>query len=563
MIISHHRGMLCTPVQKQTCEVTLKDVMKPGTTYLQHLIAKSAYPAERLQMMSKLETHRLIGVTSVVGKFSAENLLSVVEHIEVNHSHTPTVSHLLPEACTVLGPLRYYCLGLMLPSVLWRLQSCFLADECLRYVEFCAENKEESSAKITYPSIPMILEALTPRMAHEIFDSERLEFLGDSIIKLLASITFFTAYPDAQEGALTTVRSRWISNEAQARRIEACGMSQYLRAVTLFTGKRLLQFQPPGRQADASVSLWNEDFLPNIEVESNIEEAIIDEPKNQYCSCRLKGKRLADLLESMIGAYYVAGGLDGARHVIRAMGYLSIEPLMEPQPQVVPDSVVDDECKEARPTDKDFVLIPANYPKQLAQLALRGHITNDDPLDGHVTEDLFRMSSLTDVYSLQSLLGYTFHSISFLEEAFTHPSVPGRVNYQRLEFLGDAVLDAAVIDFLYKSPKKYSEGELSTLKQHFTNNHYLGSFSIRLGLHKYVNCMSVDLAREFKDLQLITEALWDFNEGLISATVVDTMADCFEAMIGAIFLDSGSSLSAVQRIIQSLNLMPDEYFPSN
>ena len=69
--------------------------------------------------------------------------------------------------------------------------------------------------------------------------------------------------------------------------------------------------------------------------------------------------------------------------------------------------------------------------------------------------------------ALEERLGYTFRNRSLLETALTHPSYGGDYHtehYQRLEFLGDAVLELAVSRYLYLERPHLAEGQLSRLR---------------------------------------------------------------------------------------------------
>lgn len=124
---------------------------------------------------------------------------------------------------------------------------------------------------------------------------------------------------------------------------------------------------------------------------------------------------------------------------------------------------------------------------------------------------------------LQRKIGYQFKDVSLLEHALTHPSLrqelpKGAHDYERLEFLGDAVLQLGVAEYLYKEYPDKPEGFLSI---------------VRVGL---VSCET--LARFARDIQLdlavhTSTSLPDdgFNDNL--------MEDAFEAILGAIYVDGG------------------------
>ncbi len=121
-------------------------------------------------------------------------------------------------------------------------------------------------------------------------------------------------------------------------------------------------------------------------------------------------------------------------------------------------------------------------------------------------------------WSLQTRIGYRFKDLTQLDEALTHASVD-RVNNERLEFLGDAVLELVVSEYLYRQYSDIDEGTLTQLKIMSVNNVHLQSVALNLGL----------------DEQLF------IGKGLYNAENrgVKMYADAVEALIGAIYIDGG------------------------
>ena len=126
--------------------------------------------------------------------------------------------------------------------------------------------------------------------------------------------------------------------------------------------------------------------------------------------------------------------------------------------------------------------------------------------------DLFRH------WRLQIRIGYRFIDLRRLDEALTHASVD-RINNERLEFLGDAVLELIVSEYLYRQYPVVDEGTLTQLKIMSVNNVHLQSVAFNLGL----------------DEQLI------LGKGLAMADDrgAKMYADAVEALIGAIYIDGG------------------------
>lgn len=107
--------------------------------------------------------------------------------------------------------------------------------------------------------------------------------------------------------------------------------------------------------------------------------------------------------------------------------------------------------------------------------------------------------------------------------AFSHSSYvnehKAKQDYERLEFLGDAVVDLVVADYLY-SNKKETEGEMTKVRASYVCENALYEYSMSLGLNKYIKVGHGEEKEGGK-----------FKKAIV--------ADIFEALVGAIYLDLG------------------------
>jgi len=126
------------------------------------------------------------------------------------------------------------------------------------------------------------------------------------------------------------------------------------------------------------------------------------------------------------------------------------------------------------------------------------------------------------VSNLEKKINYIFHNKEYLNQAFTHKSLDTepRNNYERLEFLGDAVLDIIVSRELMRDFPEGDEGLLTQKRAALVQKPYLASIGQLLDLMDYLKIeQSVDLS-----IEKIAEK---------------QQANLFEALIGAIYLDGG------------------------
>ncbi len=119
---------------------------------------------------------------------------------------------------------------------------------------------------------------------------------------------------------------------------------------------------------------------------------------------------------------------------------------------------------------------------------------------------------------IQKLLGYNFNNLTLLEHALTHPSVGYEYNNQRLEFLGDRVLNLAVSELLYQHYHDDREGALSQRLGCLVNRETLMHIADQIGVAKYINLSCADM---------------------IGSGYQFALADSVEALTGAIYLDGG------------------------
>jgi ribonuclease-3 len=128
--------------------------------------------------------------------------------------------------------------------------------------------------------------------------------------------------------------------------------------------------------------------------------------------------------------------------------------------------------------------------------------------------------------AIEDLLNVDFHDKELLHRALTHRSyaheecMPADSTYERLEFLGDAVLDVVVSDYLYRRHSGLNEGDLTRIRSYLVNMNSLADTARELGIGEHIF-----LSREERA-----------DGGGEKASII---ADALEALIGAVYLDQG------------------------
>ncbi|KAB1221117.1 hypothetical protein CJ030_MR3G024362 [Morella rubra] len=232
------------------------------------------------------------------------------------------------------------------------------------------------------------------------------------------------------------------------------------------------------------------------------EELLFDTRKIYIRGIRkVKRKTVADVVEALIGAFLSIGGETSA---LLFMVWLGIE--------------------------VDFQIIPYDSHFQV------------------------HAEKLLNVRHLESLLNYSFRDPSLLVEALTHgsymlPEIPRC--YQRLEFLGDSVLDYLMTTHFYSNYTGLSPELLTDMRSASVNNDCYARSAIKFGLHKHILHASQDLHRHivetinnFENLSSESTFGWESN-----TSFPKVLGDVIESLAGAILVDSGYNK---ERVFQSI-----------
>lgn len=138
---------------------------------------------------------------------------------------------------------------------------------------------------------------------------------------------------------------------------------------------------------------------------------------------------------------------------------------------------------------------------------------------------------------LEERIGYKFRNSLLLAEALTHPSVGHEAqnyhfDYQRLEFLGDAVLQLVITEYLFRNFRVEAEGQLTKLRSRLVSRDALKTHAAALDLGRYI-------------------LMGRGEESSGGRERTSTLADAFEALIGALYLDGGLEVAKMFILTQT------------
>lgn len=145
---------------------------------------------------------------------------------------------------------------------------------------------------------------------------------------------------------------------------------------------------------------------------------------------------------------------------------------------------------------------------------------------------------MSNVSDLLKKLRISYKNIAIYEQALTHPSYNGEANtkhqdYEKLEFMGDAVLGYVTADLVYKNRPEMSEGDLTKLRSVLVSTKPLAAYARKIKLEQYVRIGHSITTDQVKESDKILE-------------------NVFESLVGAVYLDAG--LNIAYRFIKSVLL---------
>ncbi|EQL02310.1 Dicer-like protein 2 [Ophiocordyceps sinensis CO18] len=395
----------------------------------------------------------------------------------------------LPQSWALIDkiPVRHARFGMVIPSIVHELQVMLTVKELATTILH----------PVAIDDLGLVREAISARSASEPVHYERLEFLGDSILKYCTSVQATADHPEWPEGYLSGFRDGLVSNSRLCRAAIDSGLAKFI-LIKHFTGRK-----------------WRPLYV----------DGYLQQNREREKGTMMSTKTLADVVEALIGASYVDGGVSKAVACISTF------------------------LRECEWRDVE-----------------------------HGRERLFQLTQSIDTLPpvlepLEKLVGYSFQKKALLIEAITHASYTldaGRRSYERLEFLGDAILDNIIVTKLFGVKPPLAHHDMHTLKTAMVNADFLAFVVIESGL-RWGEGATSDAERHGG------LALWNFMRHASSAMgleqnrmrkrhsamrteILETMergthypwallarmlakkfvSDLFEALLGAVWIDSGS-----------------------
>ncbi|KAK6434106.1 Dicer-like protein 2 [Oleoguttula sp. CCFEE 5521] len=414
--------------------------------------------------------------------------------------------------CNVANlPLSESVFAALLPSILHVIGVDLLAQKL----------RSDCLSAISFQRSELVVEAISAPAARErLGDYNRLEYLGDTMLKFFTELQLYAQHPIWPEAQLAAEKDRIVRNSNLARAAVARSLDNYVLTEPFTAAK------------------WRPEYVGEV----------LSRPSEG--TREISSKVLADVVESLVGAAYVDGGLDRAYTCVCTL---------------LPNEIWWDLDVIMRSIHSD---LPVSQP-----------VAGLKPLEG--------------------LVGHSFANKTLLIEAITQASYEHNrsgMSYERLEFLGDAVLDLIITPKLFAHPRKLRHWELHRIHEALVNAHFLGycCMSLSIGeatydvtsagsekdtavkvvsanrtLHLYdslrangeVNkikreaLIRHDKLREPLSSSLHGSAVYPWSD-LLALRPDKFISDIVESLLGALYLDTHGDLDICEAFLEEVGILP-------
>ncbi|KZS98895.1 P-loop containing nucleoside triphosphate hydrolase protein [Sistotremastrum niveocremeum HHB9708] len=347
-------------------------------------------------------------------------------------------------------------------------------------------------ADLRLGALPMdrVIEATTLPCANAGYSNQRLETLGDGVLKLCAVVYLFNRFPRRHEGQLDALKVNCVSNRVLLARAKEVNLEQYLTS------------------EQHNMKRWR----------MTSADSIVDAEGKHRVHRQFPRRSLQDCMEALLGAAFQSGGIPAALQVGTNLKL----------------------CFGGSDDWRTRYQLPEPSP----------------------TPVLFQ--------PLEEALGYKFRNGKLLAEALTHPSfgLNEGACYQRLEFLGDALIDLVVIHHLFDKFPLATSGQMSWARSRVVCSPALATAAIReLTIQKYLLQNNVELGKAVSAYVPILESMsyeqiardgWKYEPPKV-------LCDVMESVLGAVLVDTNfdyaKSALVARKAISGLLEVLNPYMP--
>ncbi|NXK25204.1 DICER Endoribonuclease, partial [Arenaria interpres] len=287
-------------------------------------------------------------------------------------------------------------------------------------------------------------------------------------------------------------------------------------------------------------------------------------------------KSIADCVEALLGCYLTSCGERAAQLFLCSLG-LKVLPVIKKTDWEGTLCAIGENCNSEQ--------------KNLSPNSVSASVANSEPslykdleygclkipprcMFDHPDAEKTLNHLISGFENFEKKINYSFKNKAYLLQAFTHASYHYNTItdcYQRLEFLGDAILDYLITKHLYEDPRQHSPGVLTDLRSALVNNTIFASLAVKYDYHKYFKAVSPELFHvidDFVQFQMEKNEMQGMDSEVSGKKEEDievpkAMGDIFESLAGAIYMDSGMSLEMVWQVYYPMMRPLIEKFSAN
>ncbi|KAL5031960.1 hypothetical protein BDV3_000241 [Batrachochytrium dendrobatidis] len=372
-----------------------------------------------------------------------------------------------------------------LPSILYSLHTACLA----------AEFDQKYGLYPKQIPLSTLVSAFTTPAANSITNYERLETLGDKVLKFGVAHYLHSSYQSYEVGQLSTILSGLVSNKNLFEIAQQHSLTGMLNTAPFQSNS----WTPPSFCFETRIFV-----APTASVDC------LD--NRVFC-----GKKQSDFIEALLGAYFLECGVEAALHLMRTFRLIN---------EIPPHSF--------RHGDTNKL-----HDHQISSM--------QNPI-------LSRLDQET-VDHVQQKLSYNFHNPELLLIALMTPFYFVKSKFERLEFLGDAIMDILVARYFYRHYKHADPCSLSKMIQATVCKPAFCKILVSLKLHEHL-LQSSQLSQHSKDAIVLyanyiqnSHSQHAFKQADKAIDEPKVLCDVFEVIVAAIFIDTGYNLEKTRLVI--------------
>lgn len=387
----------------------------------------------------------------------------------------------------------YLCRQLPIPKAMWKLFR-ILPILMRRATDLWRARRAVIELSLPPIQLHVLTEALTLPCANASFDNQRLETLGDSVLKLCTVVYIFHKFPFRHEGQLDAIRRCCVSNRTLLARAQAIGLERFLSSE--IQTMRVWPYTSPGNQDSTQVG------------------------EGQIVERSFPRRSLQECMESTLGAAFLSGGVPTALRAGVALGLSFGGPV--PWPLRYGWSL-------------EHVNVSPLFTSLMERLGYEFKCGN--LLIEAVSHPSFQYTSLP-----------SYQRLEFLGDGKTAHSIAACTAHDPL-----ALIELVVMRHLYHRFPRATSGDLTTAKGRLVRNAALASVAVKkLELHKVILLNNASLSTTiWSSAKLLQET--SYAEIVISGWKYEppkALGDVFESVLGAVFVDSGHDFEKFSVIVE-------------